>query len=456
MKRIIIQHDHKKPNREYQDYFSEAYREIFPSNEKNSFDILPITFQVTENCNLACTYCYQINKSPKRMTLDIAKRAIDMIMSDNIYCKVSEKKGCILEFIGGEPLLEIDLIEEIYKYFIQKCITENHPWLTHHRISMCSNGVLFQTEKVQSFLEKYGRSTSISITIDGPKRLHDACRVFHDGSGSYDIVSKSVHLLQNRYGIRTTKVTIAPQNLPYLSDLVKHFVTEFQFNEINANCTFEGPWTIDDAKLFYHELKNIANYCYDHDTYHDLYISLFDETLFSPIDYSDPDNNRNWCGGTGLMIAVDPDGVFYPCIRYMPSSLGDKIPPIRIGDLDTGIVKSPCDVCTCKYMENITATSQSSDTCIHCPIASGCAWCSGYNYQETGSMNKRVTHICIMHKARALANAYYWNRFYEKHDIQNVHELYLSKEDALRIIDIEEYEMLQKLITNQKWKVGDR
>ena len=58
--------------------------------------------------------------------------------------------------------------------------------------------------------------------------------------------------------------------------------------------------------------------------------------------------------------------------------------------------------------------------------------------------------------ARALANAYYWNRFYEKHDIQNVHELYLSKEDALRIIDIEEYEMLQKLITNQKWKVGDR
>ena len=60
MKRNIIQHDHKKPNREYQEYFSEAYREIFQSNEKNSFDILPITFQVTENCNLACTYCYQI------------------------------------------------------------------------------------------------------------------------------------------------------------------------------------------------------------------------------------------------------------------------------------------------------------------------------------------------------------------------------------------------------------
>lgn len=57
----------------------------------------------------------------------------------------------------------------------------------------------------------------------------------------------------------------------------------------------------------------------------------------------------------------------------------------------------------------------SNDECFNCPIAEGCSWCAAYNYQCTGNLDSRATFICPMHKARALANAYFWNMYYIKH-----------------------------------------
>ena len=103
---------------------------------------MPITFtyQVTEDCTLACSYCYQNNKSPKRMTWDIAKRATDYILSDKSdYINTQKQGGLIAEFIGGEPLMEIELITEITEYLKKELFQMGHPWLNFHRFSVCSN-----------------------------------------------------------------------------------------------------------------------------------------------------------------------------------------------------------------------------------------------------------------------------------------------------------------------------
>ena len=68
--------------------------------------VISITFQVTENCCMACTYCYQHHKTPNKMTWETAKTAIDKIL----LLPEDKYTSLILEFIGGEPLLEIDLI----------------------------------------------------------------------------------------------------------------------------------------------------------------------------------------------------------------------------------------------------------------------------------------------------------------------------------------------------------
>ena len=82
-----------------------------PSVEKTR----TITFQITDDCNLCCSYCYQINKGHHKMSFETAKKFIDKILyndqSINNYVRPENAIGVILEFIGGEPLLEIDLID---------------------------------------------------------------------------------------------------------------------------------------------------------------------------------------------------------------------------------------------------------------------------------------------------------------------------------------------------------
>ncbi len=99
---------------------------------------LNCTIQVTEACTLACKYCYQYEKTPARMSLETAKKAIDRLFLD--YGKTHAIM--VLDFIGGEPFLEADLIEKSIDYWIDQCIIHKHevPWYKFFRLSICSNG----------------------------------------------------------------------------------------------------------------------------------------------------------------------------------------------------------------------------------------------------------------------------------------------------------------------------
>ena len=156
-------------------------------------------------------------------------------------------------------------------------------------------------------------------------------------------------------------------------------------------------------------------------------------------------DDDNWCGGTGSMLACDPDGYLYPCLRYMESSVGNDQPPLRIGHVDTGIETNEKEKQIVKCLECITRRTQSTDKCYYCPIADGCAWCSAYNYQVFGTADKRATYICIRQQARALANVYYWNKLYQKNNEDKQMLCYVPKEWAIPIIGEDEYNMLIEL-----------
>ena len=118
------------------------------------------------------------------------------------------------------------------------------------------------------------------------------------------------------------------------------------------------------------------------------------------------------------MIAMNYTGNLYPCLRYMEDALGDSVPPLIIGNVNQNeIATTEKQKQLTKELKAINSYTQSSDECRECPIANGCAWCQAYNYQDTGILNKRVTYICPMHKARALANIEFWNKYYKKHNI---------------------------------------
>lgn len=87
----------------------------------------------------------------------------------------------------------------------------------------------------------------------------------------------------------------------------------------------------------------------------------------------------------------------YPCIRYMESSLGNDVPSVLVGDLKCGLCGNNCYKKNWDDLVAVTRRSQSDDECFYCPIAQGCGWCSAWNYQYTGSFNKRAKLNCIMH-----------------------------------------------------------
>lgn len=447
-------HDYERPSRhrleQYTDFMARLYPELHDNEEDAVYTGISrkriisrqLTFQVTDACNLCCSYCYQINKGHRKMTFETAKKMIDMLFDEderlNGYITKENSPAIDIDFIGGEPFLEIDLIDKICDYFMDEAINRQHPWALHHRFSITSNGVLYFDEKVQNFLNKHLKDLSLSITLDGDKELHDSCRRFPNGDPSYDYALAACNDWLSKGYYMGSKITIAPGNISHLYKAIVHMI-ELGYQDINANTVYEKGWEQEHAKIFYSEMKKIADYLLDNNLHDTIYCSLFEEFFFHPMDETDI---LNWCGGTGTMLAVDPDGYLYPCLRYMESSVGDTVEPYRIGHVDTGIGKTEKEIKRIHCLDCVNRKTQSTQECFSCPIAQGCGWCSAYNYQMNGTPDSRCTFNCEMHKARSLANVYFWNNYYKKKNIPMRMPLYCPKEWALNIIEEDEYNML--------------
>ena len=406
-----------------------------------------VTFQVTDDCNLACTYCYQIHKGKRRMSFETAKKFADLLISGEKgfydYINPEISPAIIIDFIGGEPFLEIDLIDQICDYIMEQLIEKHHPWAMNCMFSICSNGVLYDEPNVQKFLHKWRNRLSFSVTIDGDKALHDSCRVFPDGRPSYDLAVHAAKDWMSHGFYMGSKITIAPGNIVHLYDAIVHMI-ELGYEEVNANCVYEKGWEPVHGTVLYDQMKKISDYFLDNniDFEHDFYCSLYNDNFFHPKEENDL---QNWCGGNGVMLSCDPDGILFPCLRYMESSLGDDQVPYSIGDVDIGLCQTECDKCRVDCLKKIDRRTQSTDECFYCPIAEGCSWCTAYNYQVFGTPDARATYICIMHKARALGNLYFWNKYYRKNNINKRMKNNVPDEWALEIITQEELDMIKEL-----------
>ena len=382
-----------------------------------------ITFIVTKDCQLACKYCYLVGKNSKeRMPWEVAKQAIDYILDREQEFK---EESVIWDFIGGEPFLEIELIDKICDYVKTELFRRNHHWFNSYRFSFSTNGINYHTEQVQRFIEKNRNHLSIGITIDGTKRKHDLNRIWktpemergimpkpEEERGSYDDVVKNITLWQSQFPGNGTKVTISSADLSYVKESVLHLF-ELGIPEVNINCVFEDVWKEGDDKIFEQQLLELADAIIDGGLYENNVCSFFQENIGKPLDRQL--QNQNWCGA-GKMLAVDAAGMFYPCTRFAQYSLREKKAWI-IGNVHDGIDKNKI-----RGFLTLDRCTQSPQECIDCEVASGCAWCQGENYDaaDTCTVYQRSTAICKMHKARVRANNYYWNKLFRKLELEGI------------------------------------
>ena len=364
---------------------------------------------MTKDCQLACKYCYLVGKNVReRMPWEVAQQAVDYILDHE--AEMTEE-SVVWDFIGGEPFLEIDLIDRICDYLKTEMFRRGHHWFNSYRFSFSTNGVNYHEDRVQRFIEKNRDHLSIGITIDGTERKHDLNRVYKgSGRGSYRDVVRNIPLWLAQFPGAGTKVTISSADIPYIKESVLHLYG-LGIHEVNINCVFEDVWQEGDDRLFEEQLTALADAIIDGRLYEDYACSFFSEHIGKPLDCRL--QNGNWCGA-GRMLAVDAEGNFYPCTRFAQYSLRSKRAWI-IGNVRDGIDRNKL-----RPFLTLDRCTQSPQKCIDCEVASGCAWCQGENYDAaaTPTIFQRATAICLMHKARVRANNYYWNKLFRKLELE--------------------------------------
>lgn len=356
------------------------------------------TFIVTEACQLKCRYCYLIGKNNvHKMSYDIAKKAADFILQEKSFQKADK---AVFDFIGGEPLLEIELIGSVMDYLINSMTTSGHKWLDNYEIRITTNGLLYNSLPIQQFIQRYKEHLSISISIDGNREKNDKNRIFSNGNGSYDNIIENVHLWISQFPDAGTKMTISHEDLPYIFESLKHLI-KLGIKKIDVNPVVENVWEKGDGLKFQEQLIDVADYIIDNDLWESLQITAFHESLGHPVEYNE---KLEPCGT--LSLSIDANGDLYSCIRFADYSLRTKR-PLCIGNIYEGLDKNKIRAIKTTYNDVV-----SPKTCLECEVSSGCKWCpaESYDCSDTGSTHVRTIYNCEMHKAKVRAKNYYFNK----------------------------------------------
>ena len=387
-------------------------------NPLKNFNRATITINTTEDCNLRCKYCYETCKKPNRnMDFQTAKKFIDLFLGcngdlekftgvPNVGVLENDVSGFVIDFIGGDALINPKLLDEILTYLQYKLIMENHTWKNTWMISISTNGTLFERKDVRDFCEKWKDIMSIGVSIDGCPEIHDKNRVFPNGKGSMETIKKWLPWLHTIQPYRETKSTCNKDSIPYLFKSLKYMHEELGLNHIYQNFIMENMGLTEDDII---ELDKQFEFCVNYVLEHcdEMYWSMIDRARFTnTINSSEAEEAI--CGA-GNMLSLSIDGDIYPCFRWLPISQNNS-DEWKIGDINSGIIHQD------KIMKIRNGSKRCNCTkdekCFSCEFESCCSYCIAGCYNENKDFI-RTTHVCDIIKLQCKWAKYYWSE-YEK------------------------------------------
>jgi len=358
--------------------------------------IQQLILQVTQDCNLRCSYCFYVNEkylgrrfSQKNMDFEIAKNAIDYFLKHSIA-----SNEVVVSFYGGEPLLRMDLIKRCVDYISGKIENKSVSY------ALTTNGTLLNEENARYF---YENNFDIMISLDGSKENHDKNRVFSNGKGSFDKIMKNIKVIKEKLPEFFDRIhfncVIAPNtNYKRVREYIEtdvllkdsKFMTSFmQDNYVSEEIEFDHNLLID---TYYGEFKVLLYFMGRIDS-SDISI-LFEAEIVSfqrmvdSLELHAPMAEKNHHGGPCIAgvrrLFVDVRGDFYPCERVSEYSR-----LMKIGDINSGVDEN-------KVNALINFGKISKEKCIRCWAFNHCRICSAdvddlENF-NTNMKNKRCEH----------------------------------------------------------------
>jgi len=280
---------------------------------------------VAHDCNLRCEYCFastgDFGKGRKLMTFETGKKAIDFLLE-----KSEDRQVLELDFFGGEPLMNFDVVKQIVEYARSREAEYNKKF----RFTITTNGLLLNDE-ITEYINK--EMSNVVLSIDGRKSVNDKVRKRVDGSGCYDtILPKFKKVVENRgdkdYYVRGT---FTKYNLDFADDV--YALYNEGFDQISIEPVVgdpNQPYALTEKELFaaFNEYEKLAVRMLDGQNKGEKF-NFFHFMI--DLDQGPCAIKRlRGCGCGNDYIAITPDGDIYPCHQFV------GLEEFKMGNIDEG------------------------------------------------------------------------------------------------------------------------
>ena len=355
--------------------------EIFA--KKTSY-IKALCLNVAHACNLKCKYCFasqgDYNGKSELMSFEVGKKAIDFLIANS-----GSRINLEVDFFGGEPLLDFDVVKQIVEYgnSIQDKYNKNFRW------TITTNGMLLDDDNID-FINKHMHN--VVLSLDGRKEINDNMRPTANDKGSYDVIlPKFKKLVDKRNGKQYyIRGTFTHYNTDFANDVVEYVENGFLETSLepvvcdeNLDYALKGD-DIDKVLKEYDKLsKKVIEYKNNNKPLNFFHFMI--DLSGGPCIYK----RMAGCGAGSEYLCITPNGDIYPCHQFA----GNK--DFCMGNVDTSIT-NPDIINDFKRV-----SIYSKPDCKKCFAKYFCSGgCMANAYNSTGDINGIYEKGCIFTRKR--------------------------------------------------------
>ncbi len=302
-----------------------------PQDVPDKFPLQTMVLNLTNQCNLSCGYCYEFGEDkvatpdgkPKFMNWETARMSVD-----HLFVESAGRRAIHITFFGGETLMNFPLLKQVVEYARDKAKQEGR----YIDFSLTTNATLLTPQIIEFLAENH---VGVTVSMDGPKEMNDALRVFANGRGSYDIIAPKVKALLEAHKTRpiAARVTLTAQVKDVIR-IFRHLKQDMGFHEVGF-----APVTTSPQRLYAIEATGM-----------DRVLEQFRELAFEYRDFAvrgehhgfsnvsdtltelhQGINKSHPCGAGLGLVGVGPSGDIAPCHRFVDSDTH------ALGHISTGI-----------------------------------------------------------------------------------------------------------------------
>lgn len=322
---------------------------------------------LTENCNLRCKYCYELEKKRHTMDFETAKR----IISDSLS-KMDGYDTAVIELHGGEPFMNFELIKRIDAF-----VVDNYDFPILFRTT--TNGTCIHGE-VQAWLKERKERYEVMLSLDGKRADHDLNRVTANDKGSYDLID--IDFFAETWENCPVSMTISEDTIGNMAE------NTIWIQEKGMECLNAFQWATEwDLKKTYPllkcELKKLVNYYSDNADKHVCLLLNYQSLNFN----KEITQDFRYCVEIDDPIeCYDANGKYAPCHGFTEFTVGDP-----------EIAKEFSEMSVKDFI------IEPRNACYGCQLVRLCRICFAANHMLTGDMQNQNEEICLFNQICILA-----------------------------------------------------